>query len=372
MFVWLSVHFCVIARSVSDEAIKTLAQAYWIASLTLAMTRDNSRYVFIRPRDSGGGGPPVGRWRGRGRATNAAVVRRIVCAVSSLPAMLKDLRSSFLALTLGDSAAPSTTLRVVPLPRFTGAEKETLALCRPHSYPRKRRAEKRNALAAPMRPSFAITTPMQEPKTARAKRRGERSAERRIQNVRRARARRAPACVCGGCAPRSSLLAQRLRAGRARLPAHRCGSRQDCDLPTQLQAMLPGMSARRALPGRWQTQCRDSTSRRGPSAAGRDTRSRPGTVCETARRRRIPLRTQDRIRNAPLDERDSSHFVSDYGTVVNDEGTRRRQRAIAPGRRRVLRRRIARPRKARRRRAQFPRTCRTTHVRLSRPGWQTT
>ena len=33
--------------------------------------------------------------------------------------------------------------------------------------------------------------------------------------------------------------------------------------------------------------------------------SRPGAVCETARRRRIPLRNQDRIRNAPLDERDS-------------------------------------------------------------------
>jgi hypothetical protein len=202
-----------------------------------------------------------------------------------------------------------------------------------------------------------------------------RGAERRKthpNNVRRARARRAPACVCGGCAPRRPSLAQRLRAGRARLPAHRCGSRQDCDLLTQLQAMLPGMSARRALPERLQTQCRDSTSRRGPSAAGRDARSRPGTVCETARRRRIPLHTQDRIRNAPLDERDSSHFVSDYGTVVNDEGTRRRQRAIAPGRRRVLRRQTARPRKVRRRWAQFPRKCRTRRVRLSRPGWQTT
>jgi hypothetical protein len=187
MFVWLSVHFCVIARSVSDEAIKTFAQAYWIASLTLAMTRDNSRYVFIRPRDSGGGGPPVGRWRGRGRATNAAVVRRIACAVSSLPAMLKDLRSSFLALTLGDSAAPSTTLRVVPLPRFTGAEQETLALCRPHSYPRRRRAEKRERLSrrgcvrALRPPRQCQEKPMQEPKAARAKRRGERSAERRIQ-----------------------------------------------------------------------------------------------------------------------------------------------------------------------------------------------
>ena len=149
-------------------------------------------------------------------------------------------------------------------------------------------------------------------------------------NVRRARARRAPACVCGGCAPRSSLLAQRLRAGRARLPAHRCGSRQDCDLLTQLQAMLPGMSARRALPGRWQTQCRDSTSRRGPSAAGRDTRSRPGTVCETARRRRIPLHTQDRIRNAPLDERDSSHCVSDCGTKVKNTATKRLLGSTAP------------------------------------------
>jgi hypothetical protein len=218
---------------------------------------------------------------------------------------LKTPRSSVAALAPGDSAAPSTTLRVVPLPRFTGAEKETLALCRPHSYPRKRRAEKRNALAAPMRPSFAITTPMQEPKTARAKRRGERSAERRIQNVRRARARRAPACVCGGCAPRSSLLAQRLRAGRARLPAHRCGSRQDCDLLTQLQAMLPGMFARRALPAGSQAQCRDSTSRRGRSTAGRDARSRPGAVCGDRAQAPHPAPQSGSHPDAPLDVRDS-------------------------------------------------------------------
>jgi hypothetical protein len=56
--------------------------------------------------------------------------------------------------------------------------------------------------------------------------------------------------------------------GRARLPAHRCGSRQGFDLLTQLQAMLPGMFAWRALPAGSQAQCRDSTSRRGRSTAG--------------------------------------------------------------------------------------------------------
>ena len=66
-----------------------------------------------------------------------------------------------------------------------------------------------------------------------------------------------------------------LLAGRARLPAHRCGSRQGFDLLTQLQAMLPGLSARRALPAGSQTQCRDSTSRRGRNTAGRDAQSRP-------------------------------------------------------------------------------------------------
>ena len=69
-----------------------------------------------------------------------------------------------------------------------------------------------------------------------------------------------------------------LLAGRARLPAHRCGSRQGFDLLTQLQAMLPGMSARRALPAGSQAQCRDSTSRRGRSTAGRDARSRPAPI----------------------------------------------------------------------------------------------
>jgi hypothetical protein len=78
------------------------------------------------------------------------------------------------------------------------------------------------------------------------------------------------------------------------------------------------MSARRVLPGRSQTRCRDSTSRRGRSTAGRDARSCPGTVCETARRRRIPLRNQDRIRNAPLDERDSSQKVTEEETNVKD------------------------------------------------------
>ena len=39
-----------------------------------------------------------------------------------------------------------------------------------------------------------------------------------------------------------------LLAGRARLPALRRGSRQDFDIPAQLQAMLPGTWFRRALP----------------------------------------------------------------------------------------------------------------------------
>jgi len=69
------------------------------------------------PPRSGGGGPPAGRWRGRG----LAVIRRRV--KHSRAQSCHDARF-FIALTRGSSAAPSTTLRVVPLPRFTGAEKE--------------------------------------------------------------------------------------------------------------------------------------------------------------------------------------------------------------------------------------------------------
>ena len=53
----------------------------------------------------------------------------------------------------------------------------------------------------------------------------------------------------------SDAAATPLFEGRARLPAHRCGSRQGFDLLTQLQAMLPGMFARRALPAGSQAQC---------------------------------------------------------------------------------------------------------------------
>jgi hypothetical protein len=166
-------------------------------------------------------------------------------------------------------------------------------------------------------------------KTARAKeRRGERSAERRIHHVRRANKRRVQirssafgaerAADCAACAARPL-------SGRARLPAHRRGSRAGFDTRTQLQAMLPGPSARRVLPAGSQAQFRDSTSRRSRSTAGLDARSRPGTVCETARRRRIPLRNQDRIRNAPLDERDSSRYVFYLVTFVNKKRTRSRR-----------------------------------------------
>jgi hypothetical protein len=160
--------------------------------------------------------------------------------------------------------------------------------------------------------------------TARArKRRGERSAERRIQPCPPCRqAGNAPlVCVRGGARRRRRCSRNATASGRARLPAFRCGSRAGFETLTQLQARLPGMFASRALPARSQAQCRDSTSRRGRSAAGHDARSRPGTVCETARRRRIPLRNQDRIRNAPLDERDSSLKLSDLMTLVNNKET---------------------------------------------------
>jgi hypothetical protein len=50
-------------------------------------------------------------------------------------------------------------------------------------------------------------------------------------------------------------------------------------------------------------------------------RVRPGAVCETARGHRISLHTQDRIRNAPLDERDSLRCVPYYETYVNNKRT---------------------------------------------------
>ncbi len=166
------------------------------------------------------------------------------------------------------------------------------------------------ALAARSRPSFTTTTPDQKLSRSREeKARGDGAPKDAIQPMSAAQtsARKWRRLSAFGAEARRRIrcLRNASASGRARLPAHRCSSRQGFDLLTQLQAMLPGMFAQRALPAGSQAQCRDSTSRRGRSTAGRDARSRPGAVCETARRRRIPLRNQDRIRNAPLDERDS-------------------------------------------------------------------
>ena len=137
----------------------------------------------------------------------------------------------------------------------------------------------KNILAARRRPSFATTKPVQTLSRLRKKKRGERSAERRIQPMSAAQTcvRKRAACLRSGRrrAAENVACATPLLVGRARLPAHRCGSRQGFDLLTQLQAMLPGLPAQGALPAGSQAQCRDSTSRRGRNTAGRDAQSRP-------------------------------------------------------------------------------------------------
>jgi hypothetical protein len=143
-------------------------------------------------------------------------------------------------------------------------------------------------------------------RSAPGNQRGKRSAERRIQPMPRSTSscRHEPAASGAARAADKCTQSAQLICFRGALAFRRsaCGSRRGFDLPAQLQAMLPELRAQRALPARLQAQCRDSTSRRGPSAAGRDARSRPGAVCETARRRRALLRKQDRIRNASLGE----------------------------------------------------------------------
>ena len=200
--------------------------------------------------------------------------------------------------------------------------------CRRTGGLRNRRAHKRTVLSAPSSsaPALAGEENRKRSRGANASELCHHQASSKTQPLARRKARGAerrktqsnhcPPCKQVGATSAACLRSGRRRAtecaacatpllaGRARLPAHRCGSRQGFDLLTQLQAMLPGMFARRALPAGSQAQCRDSTSRRGRSTAGRDARSRWGAVCETARRRRIPLRNQDRIRNAPLGERD--------------------------------------------------------------------
>ena len=141
--------------------------------------------------------------------------------------------------------------------------------------------------------------------------RGERSAERRIQPMSAQHQTDVAACRCPGADRRRrqvrAVCANLPASGRAGLPAHRCGSRRDFDIPAQLQAMLPGTWSRRALPV---LSCPSPAKAPRPAVGlcqrrENDAQSRPGAVCETARRPRVPLRKQDRIRNAPRGERDS-------------------------------------------------------------------
>jgi len=76
-----------------------------------------------------------------------------------------------------------------------------------------------------------------------------------------------------------AICATHLLPGRARLPALCCGSRQGFDPLTQLQAMLSGTRVEAGVTRPHLSQSRDSTSRRGPRAAGRDAQSRPGAEC---------------------------------------------------------------------------------------------
>ena len=130
-----------------------------------------------------------------------------------------------------------------------------------------------SVLAARTRPSFATTKPVQKLSRSREEKRGERSAERRNPTiVRRANkwAQCAPlVCVRGGGAPQKTLLAQRLCL-RGALAFRRTAAAlvRAFDLLTQLQAMLPGMSARRALPARSQAQCRESGNTIGSTLFG--------------------------------------------------------------------------------------------------------
>ena len=135
------------------------------------------------------------------------------------------------------------------------------------------------------RPSFCHHHAKQ--KTQPLARRKARGAERRKTQSNYCPPRK-QVCATSAACPRSGrrraaehvACATPLLAGRARLPAHRCGSRQGFDLLTQLQAMLRGMFARRALPAGSQAQCRDSTSRRGRSTAGGCPKP-PGTRAQT-------------------------------------------------------------------------------------------
>ena len=114
-----------------------------------------------------------------------------------------------------------------------------------------------------------------------------------------------------------AVCATHLLPGRARLPALCCGSRQGFDPLTQLQAMLPGTRVEAGVTRPLLSQSRDSTSRRGPRAAGRDAQSRPGAECIAPHAGTAPLRpSKVPSRNAPSLSRMSVR------NTINDERQR--------------------------------------------------
>jgi hypothetical protein len=113
---------------------------------------------------------------------------------------------------------------------------------------------------------------------------------------------------CLGAAPAGAaratddLLAQTIRFGRARLSAlHRGFGLRFSGL--RRFDSRPGFLGRGPAGFRppFLSQSSGSTPRAGRNAGGHDAWSRPGAVCETARRHRAYPASLDRIRNAPFD-----------------------------------------------------------------------
>jgi hypothetical protein len=91
----------------------------------------------------------------------------------------------------------------------------------------------------------------------------------------------------GACQPWAALRAA-ARSFGARPPfgASTAALIRNCDVPTRLQAMLPGTQNQAGVTCPILSQSSDSTSRLGRNTEGNDARSRSGAVCETARKRR--------------------------------------------------------------------------------------
>jgi hypothetical protein len=154
VFVFVVDRIRVIARSASDEAFQTLAQAHWIVSLTLAMTRGLAEISAVRRL--------------------IACIARSAAPVSPRLCILQRRHAQRLSGPLHHTSCGSP-------PPFHGGGKQ---------------ARSRGADA----PEFLFTTtPVPGTKNARARK--ARGAERRKThpaNVRRAGACRTPACVRGG------------------------------------------------------------------------------------------------------------------------------------------------------------------------------